>query len=228
MCEDDDEEDHDVEAPCQHPVCPGKCLQGVFVEEGKEWFSGKWQNGLKDGQEGKCFTDLVGLHQFGHIRAGGGGDRVPQHKQDVAQVQNPHLSEQGRDEHANNCAEHSDHEDGGVPPLEDAAHEGNQKNLETCVGVTLLSSPRLDWARPGAHLTDQHEDGVEGAQVAVARVVQLELHPVEQVVHSTRPAVDSLAEDEDRSEADDEDSLAVFSLLEDRSNPSNRHLAHSI
>ena len=89
-------------------------------------------------------------------------------------------------------------------------------------------SSRLDWARPGAHLTDQHEDGVEGAQVAVARVVQLELHPVEQVVHSPSPAVDSLAEDEDRSEADDEDSLAVFSLLEDRSNPSNRHLAHSI
>ena len=84
--------------------------------------------------------------------------------------------------------------------------------------------PRPDWT----DLTDEHEDGVERTEGAVAGVVKLVLHPVEQVGHGPRPAVDPLAEDEYRGEADDEDSLAVFSLLEDRPDSSNRHLAHSI
>ena len=42
VCEDDDEEDDAVEAPCQHPEGPGECLQCVFVEEGKERFRNKW------------------------------------------------------------------------------------------------------------------------------------------------------------------------------------------
>ena len=131
MCEDDDDEDDAVEAPRQHPEGPRECLQCVFVEEGKKWFRSKWEKWLKDGQEGKCFTDLIGLHQFGHIGAGGGGDGVPQHEEDIAQVQNPHLFEQRRGEQANDCGEDSDHEDGGVPPLEDAAHKGNNKNLKS-------------------------------------------------------------------------------------------------
>ena len=42
VCEDDDDEDDAVESPCQHPVGPGKGLQCVFVEEGKEGFRSKW------------------------------------------------------------------------------------------------------------------------------------------------------------------------------------------
>ena len=42
VCEDDDDEDDAVETPRQHPVGTGKCLQGVFVEEGKKWFCSKW------------------------------------------------------------------------------------------------------------------------------------------------------------------------------------------
>ena len=120
-------------------------LRFFLVSNSAPYFLPSLQSELSeddDEEDDAVEANLVGLHQFGHIRAGGGGHRVPQHEGDIAQVQNPHLVEQRRGEEANDCGEDGDHEDGSVPLLEDAAHAGNKKNLKTFVWCYRISPPR--------------------------------------------------------------------------------------
>ena len=130
MCEDDDDQDYAVETAGEDSIGSREGFQGGFVEEGKKWFCAKREDSLKDCQEGKCFADFIRLHELGHVGSAGGGDGVPEHEQDITDVENPHLSEERCSELADDGAEHGDSEDGGVPPLEDAAHEGNNSNLQ--------------------------------------------------------------------------------------------------
>ena len=220
MCEDDEDQDYAVEAAGEDPVRSRKSLQRVFVQEGKKWLRCKRQNALKDSQEGEGFTDLVGLHELRHIWSACCGDGVPEHEQDEADVENPHLGEQRRGKLAQDGAEDGDGQDGGVSPLEDTTHEGDDCNLQDIIKPGDMSD--------GKHLTEEHEDGVESVEVAVVRGRHLVLQPVEHVADPARPAVDALAEDEYGGEADDEGSLAFISPLEDSFDPSNCHLGHRV
>ena len=204
MSEEDDEEDPKVETGWQDLVSPGECLQCVLVEEGEERFGRDGNNSRKDCQEGEGFTDLIGLHELGHVRAGRGGDAVPEHVEDVAEVESPQLAEQGGAELADDGAGDGHQEDGRVSPLQVAAQKGHQD-----------------------HLTEQLQGGLEGGEVTVAAISQEVLQPVEQVVDSPHGILNAQEYDEYRGKAEDIDSGAIFSLLKNCFNPSNGELGYS-
>ena len=85
---------------------------------------------MDDAKDGECLADLIALHELGHAAPGDGGDGVPEHPEDVGQVEHPDLGHAGREELANDVANHGQDDDGGVAPLQISTHYRHQGNLE--------------------------------------------------------------------------------------------------
>ena len=77
-------------------------------------------------------------------------------------------------------------------------------------------------------LAEEHLDDEERAEGAVVGGLHLVLQSVEHVIKTFTPFIDTLAQYEDRGEANDEDSHALFSPLKNSSHPGYRHLSHSL
>ena len=117
VSEEDDCQDSDIKTACQDLVSPWESVQSFFVEEGKEWLGCNGQKIGENCQEGEGFTNLILVQELGHVGAGGCGDAVPQHVEQIAEVESPQLAEQGYADVADDDARYANHQDGGVSPL---------------------------------------------------------------------------------------------------------------
>ena len=121
-----------IERSSPNPEGPRNCIQSHFVEERNKGVGDEREDSLECAQHREGSPDLIRLHELCDWGPGQRRDRVPEHPEDVGQVEEGEVRVEGDTELGlgDDVADDGKDDDGRVAPLEHTAVHWNYEDLK--------------------------------------------------------------------------------------------------